>query len=305
MEQLKGTATVVDTSLRETKKHGSEDFPFAAYLDDFSYFQNGYICWHWHDEVQITLILEGEFTCQIGNEKILMKPGESIFINSCALHQIHPCRKSYGKLYSFIWQADMLAGNRECDVYKNCIAPILNKKQKFLFFDKDNSNCKQIKTALLRIMNLFTEKQKLFELRIYYQLSKIWLDMCDYMNYAELNQGNGATTYMLKSKDEERVKNALQYMQANYNEDISLDDIAKAAMTSRSELCKSFRRALDTSPKEFLIEYRIRQSMILLENFDLRISDISEMTGFSSPSHFGACFQKYVGCTPLQFRKNI
>lgn len=305
MGQLTATETIVDHSLRETKKHGTEGFPFAVYLDDFSCFQNGYICWHWHDEVQITLILEGEFTCQIGNEKVLMKPGESIFINSCALHQIHPCKKSYGKLYSFIWRADMLAGNTECDVYKNCIENLLNNNLKYFFFGKNNSNCEQLRTELSRIVTLASEKQDFFELRIYNRLSKVWLDICDYTSYGNLGSNPGTSAYILKVRDEERVKNALQYMQSNYNEDISLDDIAKAAMTSRSELCKSFRRALDTSPKEFLIQYRIRQSMILLENISLRISDISEMTGFSSPSHFGSCFQKYVGCTPLQYRKNI
>lgn len=301
MEQLAGTATVVDHSLREIKKHGSEGFPFAVYLDDFSYFQNGYICWHWHDEVQITLILEGEFTCQIGSEKVIMKPGESIFINSCAIHQIYPCKKSYGKLYSFIWKADMLAGNTECDVYQHCIENILNRNQKYFYFDENNSSCTQMKTALLRIVNLIREKQDFFELRIYHQLSKVWLNICDYTIFHD----SPATTYMLKAKDEERVKNALQYMQTHYAENISLDDISKAAMTSRSELCKSFRRTLDTSPKEFLIQYRIRESMLLLENLTLRISDISEMTGFSSPSHYGSYFLKYVGCTPLQYRKNM
>jgi len=107
------------------------------------------------------------------------------------------------------------------------------------------------------------------------------------------------------AKDDERVKNAMLFMQEHYGDDISLDEIARAAMTSRSELCKSFRRALDTSPKEFLLQYRIRQSLLLLENVDLRIADIAEMTGFSSPSHFGSCFLKSVGCSPLQYRKNL
>lgn len=298
MGQLTGNATIVDNLLRETSKHGTEGFPFAVYLDDFSNFQNGYICWHWHDEVQITLITEGEFTCQIGSDKVVMKPGELIFINSCALHQICPNEKSYGKLYSFIWRADILAGNTECDVFKNCIENILNMNRKYFFFDAENESCRQLKTALLRIVNLMMEKQDMYELRVYNQLSKIWLDICDYMNNTK---GNDAYA---KTKDEERVKNALQFMQENYGEDISLDDIARAAMTSRSELCKSFRRTLDTSPKEFLIQYRVRQSMILLENLELRIADIAEMTGFSSPSHYGASFRKYVGCTPLQYRAN-
>lgn len=304
MEKLAGRETIVDHSLRETKKHGSEGFPFAVYLDDFSSFQNGYICWHWHDEVQITLILEGDFICQVGNERILMQPGELIFINSCALHQIRPCKQSSGKLYSFIWRADMLCGNTECDVYQNCIGKILSQNQKYFYFNREDHYNKQLKTSLLRIVNFMKEKQDFFELRVYNQLSKVWLDICDSTSSSTLSVSN-TSTYMHQFKDEERVKNAMQYMKTNYSEDISLDDIAKAAMTSRSELCRSFRRTLDTSPKEFLIQYRIRQSLILLENLNLRISDIAEMTGFSSPSHYGSCFQKCVGCTPLQYRKNM
>ena len=57
MEQINATETIVDNSLKEVKKHGTKAFPFAVYLDDFSSFKNGYICWHWHDELQITMIL--------------------------------------------------------------------------------------------------------------------------------------------------------------------------------------------------------------------------------------------------------
>lgn len=306
MKQIKGNATIVDDFLKEVKKHGTDGFPFAAYLDDFSDFHNGFICWHWHDEVQITLIVEGEFTCQIGSEKITMGPGESIFINSGAFHEICPCKKMTGKLYSFIWRADMLAGNVTCDVYTECIKELVDSDYKYYFFDKNNTICKQLQAALLRIAFLVSEKPLYYQLRVYNQLSKIWLDICDQIRLSgEKNNTLSHATYMHRMKDKERLRNALQYMQTHYNENISLDEIAKAAMTSRSELCKSFKRTLDTSPKEFLLKYRIRQSMILLEDISFRISDIAEMTGFSSPSHFGACFQKYVGCTPLQYRKNI
>lgn len=304
MEHLRATETIVDSSLHETKKHGTDGFPFAVYLDDFSHFQNGYICWHWHDEVQFTLIIEGEFTCQIGSEKVILKPGESIFFNSCVLHQIQPNQKASGKLYSFIWQADILAGNPECDVYKNCIAYLLRSEQKYFVFDRENPNCKQMGNALTRIVNYMSEKQSFYQMRVYNQLSKIWLGLCDCASDYTLTE-RSKPSYVQGAKDEERVKNALLFMEENYGEDISLDDIAKAAMTSRSELCKSFRRTLDTSPKEFLLQYRIRQSLLLLENLDLRIADISEMTGFSSPSHFSSCFLKQVGCTPLQYRKNL
>ena len=81
--------------------------------------------------------------------------------------------------------------------------------------------------------------------------------------------------------------------------------IAQAAMTNRSELCRCFRRVLDTTPNEFLTRYRLDRALELMENPELRVSDIAEQTGFCSPSHFGTHFIKYVGCTPLQYRKTL
>lgn len=103
-------------------------------------------------------------------------------------------------------------------------------------------------------------------------------------------------------RDKQRVKAAIQYMQENYQEQLRLDDIAEAAYISRSELCRSFQRTINMTPMEFLMQYRIRQSTVLLKNRDLRISDIAEMTGFCSPSHFGSHFHKYMGCTPGEYR---
>lgn len=299
MEQINGNETIVDKSLKEVKRHGSDGFPMGVYLDDFSHFQNGYICWHWHNEVQITLIIEGDFTCQVGNEKQLLTPGDSIFINSCALHQIIPCKKSFGKLYSFIWRADMLAGNMECDLYNECIKNILDDSQKYYIYKNNNKDRAKLQATLMRIVSLYSEKQRFYKLKIYHQLTGIWMSLCDY------SKENINTDSIMKLRDDERVKDAMKYMQEHFDENISLEDIARATMISRSELCKSFRRAVDTSPKEFLIQFRIRQSMSFLEKPELRIADIAEMTGFSSPSHFASSFLRYVGCTPLQYRKNM
>lgn len=303
MKQLTGNATLVDNLLKETTTHGTKEFPFTVYLNDFSDFQNGYICWHWHDEVQMTLISEGDFTCQVGNEKITMKPGEIIFINNHALHQITPNKKGYGKLYSFIWKPDILSENTSCDLYRNCIEPITHSQLKYVFWSKDNPMNQQLQSSLLRIINIMIEKFSFYELRIYNQLSKIWLKLCEYTDSTTLYNSVTNLQYVSKEKDEERVRVALQFMKENYEKNISLETIAKAAMTNRSELCKCFRRVLDITPNDFLIQYRIHEALLLLENPEIRISDIAEMTGFCSPSHFGTHFLKYVGCTPRQYRK--
>lgn len=305
MKQLRGKDTVVDASLKEIKRHGTEGFPFAVYLNDFSQFQTDGICWHWHDEAQITLITEGEFLCQVGSEKIVMQPGEIIFFNSCALHQITPVKRACGKLYSFIWRPELLSGTTGNDLYKNCIEPILKSHLKYVVFELDHPLNSRMRTGLRRIISLMMEKERFYELRVTDQLMRIWLKLCESAWDTADNKGNEELQDIIVGKDEEKVKKALAYMQAHYAEKLSLESIAKAAMTNRSELCKCFRRVLDTTPNDFLTRYRINQSLSLLENPELRIFDIAEMTGFCSPSHFGTHFMKYMGCTPLQYRKTV
>ena len=75
--------TVVDTSLRELRRHGSDDFPIGIYRDDFSEFEHGQIAWHWHDEIQFDYIIKGTILVQVGTSEFLLKPGESIFIREC------------------------------------------------------------------------------------------------------------------------------------------------------------------------------------------------------------------------------
>ena len=125
MEQIKANETLVDSSLRETKMHGTVDFPVGVYLDDFSDFKNGYICWHWHEEIQISWIIEGEFLCQMEGRTVHLHPGELIFVNRGVLHQIYPVQKGYGKLYAFIWDPEFLSGSADGAVYQEAFEAML------------------------------------------------------------------------------------------------------------------------------------------------------------------------------------
>ncbi len=296
MERLRATQTIVDGSLRETKVHGTEGFPIGVYLDDFADFENGYICWHWHEEVQLTMILEGEFTCQVETNEIHLCEGDIAFINSGLMHQIRTCRLARGKLYSFIWRPELIGGGRNSDICQECIAPVLAGNLPYIMWDAESPHHDEMAASLRRIVSLYEEKQPAFQLRIAFLLSGLWLRI-----FEQIPEGKPVVRAE-SVRDKQRVKAAIQYMQENYQEQLRLDDIAEAAYISRSELCRSFQRTINMTPMEFLMQYRIRQSTVLLKNRDLRISDIAEMTGFCSPSHFGSHFHKYMGCTPGEYR---
>ena len=299
MEQIKATETLVDSSLRETKMHGTVGFPVGVYLDDFSDFKNGYICWHWHEEIQISWIIEGEFLCQMEGRTVRLHPGELIFVNRGVLHQIYPVQKGYGRLYAFLWDPEFISGGADSAVYQEAFDPMLKSGPRCLTLAETlhAPGRRPFGDALRKIVTLYTLHPAYYHLQVKILLSQIWLLLC--------RQEGEAPEPMTpeRERDEERLKSAMNYMHAHYSEHFSLEELAQQALTSRSELCRCFRRMLGIPPKEFLMRYRIQQAEILLKNSAYSIAEVAEFTGFSSPSHFGSCFLRYVGCTPREYRK--
>ena len=117
--------TIVDKNFKEIKQHGTDGFPFVVYKDDFFRFEYGLILWHWHEEVQFTLVAEGEVHMLIGDKELVLSEGEGIFINSKVLHQLQPQLKNKGCVISFIWKTSLLENDVLSDVYLNCILPVL------------------------------------------------------------------------------------------------------------------------------------------------------------------------------------
>ena len=81
------TEIITDETLREIREHGTPEFPFEYYLDDIDEISQGYVEWHWHNEIEWAWVESGKVICRIGNEKIILEAGEGIFINSRVIHR--------------------------------------------------------------------------------------------------------------------------------------------------------------------------------------------------------------------------
>ena len=67
------TEIITDETLREIREHGTPEFPFEYYLDDIDEIGQGYVEWHWHNEIEWAWVESGKVICRIGNEKIILE----------------------------------------------------------------------------------------------------------------------------------------------------------------------------------------------------------------------------------------
>ncbi|HEX7316272.1 MAG TPA: helix-turn-helix domain-containing protein [Pyrinomonadaceae bacterium] len=102
------------------------------------------------------------------------------------------------------------------------------------------------------------------------------------------------------------LRKALEYLAANFQRKISLDELARHACLSPSHLSYLFKKSLGVNFKMLLTIIRIeRAKQLLLEQPYLRVTEISAEVGYEELSHFERTFKRFVYCSPREFRQRF
>lgn len=98
------------------------------------------------------------------------------------------------------------------------------------------------------------------------------------------------------------VRQAMSFIEQNYQHEISVEDIAAACRLNRSYFGKLFHEQVGKSPQEFLISYRMSKAADLLKLTALSIGEISAAVGYQNQLHFSRAFKNVYDISPRQWR---
>ena len=99
------------------------------------------------------------------------------------------------------------------------------------------------------------------------------------------------------------IKEAINYIEQNFQNNISIEDIATVCGINRSYLGKIFRNSIGRSPQEFLMNYRMVKATELLKLTSLSIADVGSAVGYENQLHFSRAFKNIYGVSPREWRK--
>lgn len=99
------------------------------------------------------------------------------------------------------------------------------------------------------------------------------------------------------------VQEAIAFINRNYWQDLSIQDIAEHCSIHRSYLSRIFKSAIGVSPQEFLIRCRCDIACELLKTTNRSIGEISTMVGYPNQLNFSRAFKREIGVSPKEFRK--
>jgi AraC family transcriptional regulator len=99
-----------------------------------------------------------------------------------------------------------------------------------------------------------------------------------------------------------KLLRAIEYIDENLREDLTLPDIAEALAMSPSHFAHAFRQTTGLPPHRYVLDRRIERAKSLLRETDLPITEIADRIGCASHSHFSVMFHRGTGQTPRDFR---
>lgn len=101
------------------------------------------------------------------------------------------------------------------------------------------------------------------------------------------------------------IRKAREFIEDNYSEEISLEQVARVVNTSTFYFCKIFKKATGLTFTEYLTTIRIERAKEMLLSPHIRISEAAFAVGFQSLSQFNRAFKKIIGSSPTEYRQKL
>ncbi len=252
-------------------KYGSQLLPFICRRDTATN-SVGYYKPHWHESVELLHCLAGEGNVIINGTVFEFKPDTTIIVNP---NQIHVITSESKVQYDCIIIFDTFC--RENGIYTD----------KYVFNSVIQSH--QIGQLHLKMYEDFTNAE---------QAAKIRLDALDLLYNLQKN----FTTEVLNKKETSvvEIKMAIEYINRNYQENITVDAVAKASNLSKYYFTKRFKEITGKTFIEFLNSVRCRRAADNL-NLGKSVNEACFLSGFNDPAYFSRVFKKIMGVPPSKY----
>lgn len=108
-----------------------------------------------------------------------------------------------------------------------------------------------------------------------------------------------------EDKNTKKVQSIYLYVMNNYQQNITLDEIARFAGMEKSSFCVFFKKMTGKSFFSFLMEYRIDSSCQMLKKTQLSIAEICIASGFRDIPYYNRVFKKVKDVTPTEYRRKL
>ncbi|CAM3749991.1 AraC family transcriptional regulator [Cohnella lubricantis] len=261
--------------------------------------QSRYSGWHYHEEVELLLILKGELTAFCKEEQLQLRKGDIAVFGSSEPHttlQTRSSSVSYIVLQINLrnyWDPSTLNSMQH-------FSEVLRPLSSLNYIYRENKDARLQTAALIREIYREMNDAKIgYELAVSSRIKSILLLLLRHDVRSRLQ-------YNHNDRLAERLQPAIDYVEAHLSDKLSVTEVSGLVNMSYTHFIKMFKRSIGMSFTDFVVYRRIKKAeQQLLVNDEASISEIAEAAGFSNLGHFYEMFRRLNGCSPKQFRDRM
>lgn len=248
---------------------------------------------HWHNSIEILYVLKGKINVTIDTDTYEIEENELEIVNIDESHRIFS--DEFNKVLIF-------------HIDPNFFEKYYNDIKNMFFYtntsDKgaqEDERYNEFRTILSIILCEFTQKSNDYDEEVEKALVDLLFHLINNFHYLLYDNDE------IKSNEAqlERYHRISKYIFNNYNNNITLQDIAKNEFLSTHYLSHEIKYATGYSFTDLINLTRVEESVKLLLDTDKTISEICEEVGFSHTRYYNKHFKAYYKSTPLQYRKKF
>ena len=282
-----------DAHPQDEEENAQLSYPVHVYFIELSkqYMKN--VQWNWHPELEVIIINHGDVMFKTHDKQIKLSAGMGIVVNANTMHAIEPIDEDANcSMYSMTFHPTFLFGYGHNLVYEKYLTPIISSSRfHFITLSEEDPDESRMLECINNVIAANLIKKYGYELTTKSLLCDFWLMLSKMV----LPEENAKKVKPVASNDEIRTKEMIIYIEEHYADKVTLDDLADTVHISKSECCRCFKRALDLTPIEYLMKYRIYKAATFIQKKDKRASSFSELAfnvGFNNASYFNKVFRR-------------
>jgi len=247
---------------------------------------------HFHSAVEIIINLKGRIRVWAEEDEWLLQEGELILIPSGIRHGFQMEPDSEREL--LLYEPNGVFTLKDFGAFRQMMAKPLALLQ-------DHPCRAEVRDILFEIIGIHRSGTLMRNMRNYSLLLKAYAILGE--NYlatsatpAEIN------TLQRQMSGEDAFNRALDFLNKNYMDDVTLDSLSAYAGFSRYTLSRMFRQHTGVTFTQYLSHRRVAMAMELLSSTKMPVTQVALQCGFNSIATFNRVFREVRGCTPTQYR---
>ncbi|KAB7673117.1 helix-turn-helix domain-containing protein [Bacillus sp. B1-b2] len=247
--------------------------------------------YHWHEDTEILLILEGELEIRIDRESYKLATGDIFLVNANELHFINS-HTSFGKTQVLALQID----NR----YLQEHGIDMESKRFYLNSKEGNDTSRlimdELKYILANMMDLIINRKSLYHLKMKKWLLELVVILLEHFEVP-------TKTDLKQIDSDQRLLDILKYMNKHcVKSGLGLQDIAEAFSLNPQYLSRYFKLKVGVPLKKKLDSMRLNKSLLALRTTDETVTEIALQYGFPDSKAYYRVFKEVLGITPSEYR---